>query len=152
MAVSGDDEGAIGEDFDAGIGAVGPFGVVFEPHVVLTFFAVDEVIVSADPGDPVSFGGSFVAFGCVTAKGDEQPTADWIVFAGMTIAVQRAGQIAGFGPGFAFIVGENDLRIVTTTVFAKEDSQLFAIRRANDAGLADMVFGRFVNGFRGGPC
>ena len=86
VAVGGEDKRAVRQNFDAGISAVGAFGVVFQADMVLPFFALHEIVISADPGDPVPFGGSGMTFGSFAAERNQQSPVG-SVFAGMAIAV-----------------------------------------------------------------
>jgi len=69
VAVGGGDDGAVGEEFDTGIGAVGSLGVVHQSHAVLTLAIGQDVLVGSNPGDLVSFGWRFVGG---VAEGNEE--------------------------------------------------------------------------------
>ena len=60
MAVGGSDESAIGEQFDAGVGRVLAFFVVHDTDAILALRAVDDVLVFADPTDPIALGWAYM--------------------------------------------------------------------------------------------
>jgi len=105
MAVGGGDDGAVGEEFDTGIGAIRSLGVVHETHPVLTLAIVQNVFVSSHPGDPITFGGGFVGG---VAKGDEE-SAVRRVDSCVSIAGKCRRKFARGGPGFCFVVAEDNV-------------------------------------------
>ena len=70
MTVRCRDQGPVGKDLHRRVGAVPAVVVVHEPDPVLTLPALDDVLIGADPADPVALGSALVRR---VAKGDEEP-------------------------------------------------------------------------------
>ena len=104
VAVGRGDERAVGQQFQAGIGAIGALVVVHQPHAILPLTAVGDIVVGANPSDPVTVSRTLV---CRVAERDEQPPVRRVA-GDMAVAGERAGQFARLAPCLAFVVGEND--------------------------------------------
>lgn len=99
MAVGEGDDGAIGQDLHAWVGAIEAVVVVGEPDPVLAGPAVADVLVAADPGDPIALGGGRPGD---IAEGDEEATISEVA-GDVSIAGEAFGEFDGGRPGAAFI-------------------------------------------------
>src|SRR5690606_26205485 len=109
------DEGAVGKRFDARIRAVRSHVVVHEPDPILPLATERDVLVGADPSDPVA--PRRTALG-VIAKRDEEPAVGSVT-RGVTIARERWRKLARLRPGLALVLREHDEGLVAAAVLAK---------------------------------
>ena len=100
VSVGGEDEGIVGEAFNAGVGAIGAVVILHEADAVLAGAAIDEILIAADPGDPIAAGGALVAH---VAEGDQEAAIAGVLGL-MTVAGEDGGQGARLSPGGAFVV------------------------------------------------
>ena len=108
MSVSGRHQRAIRHDFDSGISAVSRFSVVLESDVVLPAGSFDQILIGADPADPIPLVRGFFTAWPSAAVRDEQPAIGGVLRR-VSIPVKRVGQVSWFGPGLPFVVRKNDL-------------------------------------------
>ena len=91
---------AVGQDFDAGIRAVGPFVIIHQSDSILPFAPRDNVFVGADPRDPITLSGAFPRR---VSEGDEEPPVR-AVAACVSISGESGRQLLWLAPSLAFIV------------------------------------------------
>lgn len=143
--VGGRDEGAVVEEFEIGVAAVGAagawriggvaLGVVEKFDAILAFAAVHDVIEGADPCDVVSVGGAFLGH---VAEGDDE-AAIGSVFDDMAIPGERGGEFLWFAPGACVVVTDRIQRVMLAGVFAHERDELFAVIGPRHARLCPLA-------------
>ena len=146
VSVRRNDIGTVGKNLDTWVSRIIDFSVFFQANRILTSGATHDIVSRADPTHPVAFKRAIT---CKVPwqsapKADEQPPIR-SVFAGMPISGQRKWDFARLAPCFAFVVGEDHVRILATSVLAEQDRHHAAVRRAQAAGFTQMDFRRLVN-------
>ena len=117
MSVRCRNECAVLQVLDAWVAAIPFVVIVLETHQVLADAALDQIIVGSDPRNPIAFELVIAVAGVSLPERNQEPSII-AVFARMAIAIERTGEITWLRPGFSFVVGENDLRVMTPAVFA----------------------------------
>ena len=145
LDVGGRDEGAVAEEFEIGVAAVGvadaglvsgaALGVVEKFDSVLAFAAVHDVIQGADPRDVVSVGGARLGH---VAEGDDE-AAIGCVFDDVAIPGERGRKFFGLAPGACVVGADRVERVMLARVFAQEHDELFAIIGPSHARLRPLA-------------
>ena len=148
LDVGGRDEGAVAEEFEIGVAAVGvasagrigglAVGVVEEFDAVLTFAAVHDVLEGADPRDVVTVGGARF---CHVAEGDDEAPIG-SMFDDMAIPGERGRQLFRLAPGACIVRADRIERLMLARVFAHEHDELFSIIGPRHARLGPLCRGR----------
>ena len=63
MSVGRGNEGSVGKHFNTGVGAIIAFVVFLQAYPILPLAAMNEVVIGADPRDPIALRGRDVRFG-----------------------------------------------------------------------------------------
>ena len=130
--VGGGDEGVVGQELEAGVAEVELLGAVDQPHAILAFAALCQVVVGAHPGHEVAAGGAALA-----GVAEDHHEASVAGVAGhVAVAGLGGGHFAQGRPRPALVVAEHDEGVVAAAVFARDGGKLLAIGRADDGGLA----------------
>ncbi len=145
LDVGGRDEGAVAEEFEIGIAAVGvasagqvaglAVGVVEEPDAVLAFVPVHEVLKGADPCDVVPVGGACF---CHVAESDDE-AAIGRVFDDMTISRERGREFFGLAPSPCVVGADRVKRVMLARVLTQEHDELLSIIGSGHARLRPLA-------------
>lgn len=146
MNVGGRDEGAVAEEFEIRVAAVGvacawriggaALGVVEKFDAILALAAVHDVIEGADPCDVVSVGGARLGH---VAEGDDE-AAIGCVFDDMAVSSERGRQFFGLAPGVCIVGADRIQRVMLARVFAHEHDELFAVIGPRHARLCPLAW------------
>src|SRR4051794_31989221 len=113
MTVCSRDKSPVRQYFHTGVSAIPFIFIVHDAHSILPLASIENVVISADPADPITLCGTILSH---IAEADEK-TAVRRIFCGVAIASEAGREFTWRCPCFAFILRNYYVRVFSPRIF-----------------------------------